>query len=329
MLTRRDFLKIGGAALLSSTVPGYLTAAAAIADPPVLYHGSSFYPRISITYDDCQLLSRLRMLQAALADNPNVRVTLFAVGQALVNNEAKEAGIWKWFYSRGHEFAYHSWDHTNPFVLSDEDVLADYDRWQDALYSVLGDQPLVRFCRPPYGNLSSSFLNMCRRRGKVPTMWSTGFGGSIANGIELAKQARNGDIALMHTRNQPADPAINQEESWDMTITSQILPYFTENGIQCVTVGQLYDDLLREQQDSPGCEIGAGASLTRSCLDYSPQTGSVPRDRPVAPPTAKSMPSLQLGLSAIASYPQSAWRIDLQTRPVGRQCARTARSPET
>jgi peptidoglycan/xylan/chitin deacetylase (PgdA/CDA1 family) len=264
--SRRDFLKLGGALLASSGLSPFLTADAA-ANLPVLYHGSSFYPRISITYDDCQLLTRLRMLQAALADNPSVRVTLFPVGQALVNNETKEAGIWKWFHVRSHEFGYHSWDHTDPFVLPDAAVLADYDRWQDALYAVLGDQPLVRFCRPPYGNLSSSFLNMCRQRGKVPTMWSTGFGGSVASGVELAKQARHGDIALMHTRNQPADPAINQEESWDMTITTKILPYFTSSGIQCVTVGRLYDDLLREEENSPGCEIGSGASLTRSCLD--------------------------------------------------------------
>jgi peptidoglycan/xylan/chitin deacetylase (PgdA/CDA1 family) len=266
-LTRRDFLKLGGAAILSSAVPRYVSAAAAVSDPPVLYHGSSFYPRIAVTYDDCQLLSRLRMLQVALTDNPSVRVTLFPVGQALISNEAKEAGIWKWFHTRGHEFGYHSWDHTDPFVLSDEAVLADYDRWQDALYSVLGDQPLVRFCRPPYGNLSSSFLHMCRKRGKVPTMWSTGFGGAVTTGVDLAKHARHGDIALMHTRNQPAEPAIKQEESWDMTITTKILPYFTENGIQCVTVGKLYDDLVRQRQDSPGCEIGSGASPTRSCLD--------------------------------------------------------------
>jgi peptidoglycan/xylan/chitin deacetylase (PgdA/CDA1 family) len=266
-VSRRDFLKLGGAILASSALPVRLGTSADGAGPLVLYHGSSFYPRIAVTYDDCQLVTRLRMLQAALADNPTVRVTLFPVGQALVNNEAKQPGLWKWFYTRGHEFGYHSWDHTDPYVLSDAAVLADYDRWQDALYSVLGDEPLVRFCRPPYGNLSSSFLNMCRQRGKVATMWSTGFGGSVDAGIELAKQARNGDIALMHTRNQPGDPAINQEESWDMTITTKILPYFTSNGIECVTVGRLYDDLVREQQSSPGCEIGTGDSLTRSCLD--------------------------------------------------------------
>ena len=79
-------------------------------------------------------------------------------------------------------------------------------------------------------------------------MWSTGFGGAIDVGVSTAKHARYGDIALMHTRNQPAIPAIKQEESWDMTITAQILPYFAEQGIECVTLSRLYDDLIREQQ---------------------------------------------------------------------------------
>ncbi len=267
MFTRRDFLKLGGAALITTAFSRFDLAGSDVPAPPILYHGSSFYRRISITYDDCQLLTRLVMLQKCLTDNPDVRVTLFPVGQALLNNETKQPGIWKWFYSRGHEFGYHSWDHTDPYVLSDAQLLGDYDRWQGALYQVLGDQPQVRFARPPFGNLSHSFLNMCVQRGKVATMWSTGFGGAIDVGVSSAKHAQNGDIALMHTRNQPAIPTIGQEESWDMTITAQILPYFSSVGMECVGLSRLYDDLLREQNESAGCNTGDGDSLTRSCLD--------------------------------------------------------------
>ena len=267
MISRRDFLKLGGAALLTAAFPRLDLAGSRPASPPILYHGSTFYRRVSITYDDCQLLTRLLMLQQSLTDNPDARVTLFPVGQALLSNEQKEPGIWKWFYSHGHEFGYHSWDHTNPFVLSNTQVLQDYDRWENALYQVLGDRPQVRFARPPFGNLSDSFLNMCLQRGKVATMWSTGFGGAVDVGVNAAKHAQNGDVALMHTRNQPAIPNIGQEESWDMTITAQILPYFASVGMQCVALSPLYDDLIREQNDASGCSTGTGAPLTRSCLD--------------------------------------------------------------
>jgi peptidoglycan/xylan/chitin deacetylase (PgdA/CDA1 family) len=263
--SRRDFLRLVGAALPVSVL-GRL-APPTPSSVPVLYRGSSFYPRIAITYDDCDLVTRLHMLQDSLTENPDVRITLFPVGRALVNNEVKEPGLWKWFHSRGHEFGYHSWDHTDPYVLSDGEELADYDRWQAALYDVLDDDPSVRFARPPFGNLSRSFLNMCALRAKVPTMWSTGFGGAIDVGVRASQEARNGDIALMHTRNQPAIPEIRQEESWDMTITAKILPELRDRGMQCVTLSRLYDDWIREGQNSAGCEVGAGDSPLRSCLD--------------------------------------------------------------
>ena len=266
-MTRRDFLKMGAATCLSLAISMPRRAGAASRSAPIIYRGSSLHPRIAITYDDCLLVTRLHILQAALTDNPEARVTLFPVGQALLNNEAKDPGIWKWFHLRGHEFGYHSWDHTDPWVLSDDEELSDYDRWQDALYRVLGAEPLVRFARPPFGNLSGSFLNMCTLRGKVATMWSTGFGGAVDVGVTAAKRARYGDIALMHTRNQPAIPEIKQEESWDMTITAEILPYFAAEGIECVTMAKLYDDLVREQHNSAGCDVGVGQSLTRVCLD--------------------------------------------------------------
>ena len=266
-LSRRDFLKLGGSTLLAAAVVPLGFGSSASRAAPVLYHGSERLPRLALTFDDCLLVTRLHMLQATLLDNPEVRVTLFPTGEALINNESKDAGIWKWFYSRGHEFGYHSWDHTDPWVLTNDQVLGDYDRWQNALYQVLGAQPLVRFCRPPFGNLSGSFLNMCSLRGKVATMWSTGFGGAVDVGVAAAKRARHGDIALLHTRNQPAIAQINQEESWDMTITSQILPYFSAEGLDCVSLSVLYDDLLREAHSSRGCDIGAGLAPDRTCVD--------------------------------------------------------------
>jgi peptidoglycan/xylan/chitin deacetylase (PgdA/CDA1 family) len=266
-LSRRDFLKLGGAVLAAAAVPASSRVRAAGRPAPIIYRGTDRFPRLALTYDDCLLVTRLHMLQEHLTDNPAVRVTLFPVGQALLNNETKDPGIWKWFHSRGHEFGYHSWDHTDPWVLSNPELLDDYDRWQDALYSVLGSRPHIRFARPPFGNLSGSFLNMCSLRGKVATMWSTGFGGAVDVGVAAAKRARYGDIVLLHTRNQPAIPSIKQEESWDMTITGQILPWFASEGVECVTLSRLYDDLILEQHNAAGCDIGRGQSPTRLCLD--------------------------------------------------------------
>ena len=157
-ITRRDFLKLGGLSLLSTALLPFEPAATTYQEQPILYQGSEHYNRIALTYDDCYLVTMMHRLEEILEQHPEVRITLFPVGEALLNNQGKDPGVWKRFYEKGHEIGYHSFDHTNPEVVSPENVVADYDRWLDALREVLDEEPVVRFARPPFGNTSPIFL---------------------------------------------------------------------------------------------------------------------------------------------------------------------------
>lgn len=254
-ISRRDFLKIGGLSLLSTALLPYEPTATANKEQPVLYQGSAHYNRVALTYDDCYLVTILHRLEEILGQHPEVRVTLFPVGEALINNEAKDPGIWKRFVDKGHEIGYHSFDHANPELISTHGIVADFDRWLDALRGVVGREPIVRFARPPYGNKSSSFLNMCVQRGLVPTMWSTGWGGPTESVITYTvPKIRRGDIVLLHTRLE------------DMETTADALPELAERGIQAVTLTRLYLDWLMEQNESQGCYADS-TSLLRTCIE--------------------------------------------------------------
>jgi hypothetical protein len=135
----------------------------------------------------------------------------------------------------------------------------DYDKWLDALTQVLGEQPTVHFARPPYDIISNPFMYMCEQRGLVATLYSIGGGGPASYVMNAIRKYQNGDIIQFHTREQP--------DSQDMTSTSEAIPFFNDRGVQCVTLSQLYDDVLRDQFNSDGCNIGMGASLTRTCLE--------------------------------------------------------------
>lgn len=254
-LSRRDFLKLGVLSFLSTLVLPFESATSPYQRQPVLYKGSAHYNRVALTYDDCYLVTMLHKLEEVLDQHQDVRITLFPVGEALVNNQNKDPGVWNRFIDKGHEIGYHSFDHTNPEVISAEGVIADYDRWLDALREVLGQEPVVRFARPPYGNTSSSFLYMCAQRELVPTMWSTGWGGPTESVVNYTvPKIRRGDIVLLHTRPE------------DMETTADALPELAERGILPVTLSRLYLDLLKEQNESKGCYADP-TSLLRTCIE--------------------------------------------------------------
>jgi peptidoglycan/xylan/chitin deacetylase (PgdA/CDA1 family) len=264
VLSRRDFLKLTGAAVLAATVPqgaGRLSAdggaaSAQVVDPaPLIWRGSARQRYVALTYDDCYLVNRMQDLEELLARYPEFKITLFPVGVALLSAESKDPGIWRRYQAAGHEIGYHSWEHINFGVLSPEAALADYARWLEALRSVLGAEPQVRFGRPTYGSLAHSFDVVCREHRLVNTMWSTGWGGEPAVGLNAARHSRNGDIVLLHIRTQ------------DFNTSVAAFPWLQENGWGAVTLTRLYDDLLKEANQSEGCGLDTGASLTRTCIE--------------------------------------------------------------
>jgi peptidoglycan/xylan/chitin deacetylase (PgdA/CDA1 family) len=255
-LSRRDFLKLTGATLLAAALPDLRTASAQENDSaPLIWRGSTRHRYVALTYDDCYLVKKMQDLESLLDQYPEFKITLFPVGVALLNNESKDPGIWKRFVDKGHEIGYHSWDHINFGVMSPSVALDDYARWLEAFTKVLGQTPEVRFGRPTYGSLAYSFDVVCRQHGLVNTMWSTGWGGALEDGLNAAKRSQNGDIVLLHIRTQ------------DVNTSLQAYPWMRENGWSAVPLSQLYDDLLREQNDSAGCDLEAGDPFMRTCIE--------------------------------------------------------------
>lgn len=254
-ISRRDFLKVGGLSLLSTAFLRFDSVGLTYQEQPVIYKGSTNYNHVALTYDDCYLASMLRRLEDILEGHPDVQITLFPVGEAILTTEQKEPGIWKRFHEKGHEIGYHSFDHTNPDEMSKDKVIADYDRWLNALREVLRGDPLVRFARPPFGNTSPSFLNMCAQRGLVPTMWSTGWGGPTETVVNsTVPNIQYGDIVLLHTRIE------------DMETTEKALPKLATRGIKPVTMSRVYLEWVKEMHESKGCYVDS-MSITRTCIE--------------------------------------------------------------
>ncbi len=260
--TRRDFIKLGGAAALTAAFSSWRLPSAGAPSPSVIYRGSRRYKKLAMTFDDCWHPEVLRQLMDMLQPYPTFHFTFFAIGDAVEIDEALKPGIFKELYDKGHEIGYHTYHHDNPQTMATATLLNDFDQWMKLMQKTLGFEPPVHFARPPYDDLSLSFQELCRLRGMVATLYSAGYEApNIDESMRLAAKAANGDIVQMHTYQDPP------HGRFDVDITAKVVPYLAEQGFTLVTLSQLYDDLLRDQYNSDGCEVGTGGSLTRTCLE--------------------------------------------------------------
>ena len=256
-ISRRDFLKIGGAALIGISAGRFIPLMEDEPNftAPLIWNGSRKFKRMAFTYDDCYLLNRMQDMEVLLEKFPEFKVTYFPVGVKLLDLDNQDKGIWKRLVDKGHEIGYHTFDHVNLGVMSPASALADFDKWHDTLNQVLGAEYNVRFVRPPYDIISYTLDVLCQERGLVAAMFSVGGGGDPKVVVKAIQEGLGGDIVQMHIRTQ------------DYNSSMQAFPWLKENNWELVTMSSLYEDYLREQVNSDGCDVNAGVSLTRTCVE--------------------------------------------------------------
>lgn len=261
-LSRRDFLKLSGAALLSAALGAPGASAAPPFDASVIYHGSRNVRTVALTFDDCWHPEVLDQLDEMLKPYAGFHLTFFAIGEAIDIDEALRPGVWKRVYEAGHEIGYHTYYHNNPEQMSTSKLLTDYDKWYERLSKVLGTPPRVHFARPPYDNLSLSWQELCRQRGMVATMYSAGYEAPrMDESMRLVASTQNGDIVQMHTYQDPP------HGRFDVDITAKAAPYLAAEGFKLVTMSELYDEVLKEHYGSEACTAGPENMLTGTCLE--------------------------------------------------------------
>ncbi|MBT3188684.1 MAG: polysaccharide deacetylase family protein [Anaerolineae bacterium] len=254
--TRRDFLKLSGTALaagmLGIRAPRLLADEAVDDSFQAFWHGRRDQAQIALSYDDCHLVKKLQSLEKMLRERPNLKVTFFPTGEALLKTNDKDLGIWQRFVEGGHEIGSHTFDHVNPDVRSTKNLIEDHAKWMAALRQVTESHPPIRFARPPFGSLSPTYREFCIERGLVAVIWSASWGGELTLTQKNIEAVENGDVVLMHTSSQDVD--VNSPFAFSL---------LEERGIRAVTMSELYFASLREQIGVGSC--GADSYNGQSC----------------------------------------------------------------
>lgn len=211
-MTRSEFLRRMGIGVAGLTLGGKALAevprAMPIAMPQVevnprttkavtVNDGPGFGRRLALTFDDGPDPKNTPMILKALRER-NVTATFFMIGRNVTNQPELAAQV----LAEGHEVANHSYTHPKLSRYSNNRVLSELDRCQQAIHKATGVTPV--WFRPPYGAWAT------KRQGPLAVqeclgvaMWSVDtHDWRDRNASVVARRAINGakpgSIILMH-----------------------------------------------------------------------------------------------------------------------------------
>lgn len=252
-VSRRDFLKI-----IFSLVcyPAIKPIVERVCVPSIYWNGSRQIPAIAITFDDCYGHEYLRKLEDLLDTYSDIKVTFFPTGTGLLHQTTRDSKIWSRLLSKGHEIGYHSYSHTQPSSLSMKDTSHEFSQWKNTLSNTLGSDPVIKFARPPFGDLSRNFYNLCYLQNLAIIMWSQNW--SLVHKTKFLELSttQNGDIVLFHIREQ------------DIKNFEDCIPKVYDMGLKMVNLTTLlYEN--EQNQDGKAIESKKNENLCSSNLEES------------------------------------------------------------
>ena len=153
---------------------------------------------IAFSFDDGPSRKNTEKILKAL-DKNNARATFFMLGQ----NAKYYPDLVKKVEESGNEVAGHSWNHPLLTKLGKKGVKKQMSQMNEAIASVTGSD--VGLLRPPYGSINRTVKNTVKDPlilWSIDTLdWKTLNADKTADAI--LKQAKDGDIILMHDIHAP------------------------------------------------------------------------------------------------------------------------------
>lgn len=180
---------------------------------------------IAFSFDDGPSRKNTEKILKAL-DKNNARATFFMLGQ----NAKYYPDLVKKVEESGNEVAGHSWNHPLLTKLGKKGVKKQMSQMNEAIASVTGSD--VGLLRPPYGSINGTVKKTVKDPlilWSIDTLdWKTLNADKTANAI--LKQAKDGDIILMHDIHAPTVEAVKK-----------VLPKLEKKGFQVCTVSELLE----------------------------------------------------------------------------------------
>ncbi len=163
----------------------------------------------------------------------DVKATFFVLGMLAENYPH----IIKRQWEEGHEIGNHTYSHIDTKKASKEELLEEYKKTQDIIYSITKNKPKI--FRPPYGSFDKKVLDMVEEDNSIVVLWSANQDSKDWKNPEVEKivantisNIENGDIILFHDY-------VYYDESHTVEALKVIIPELINRGYKFVTLSQL------------------------------------------------------------------------------------------
>lgn len=173
----------------------------------------------------------------------NAKATFFVVGEKV----GWHPEIVKRAYSEGHEIGNHTFTHINVEKNSENIILKEIEKTQQAIKEAIGIEPIL--FRPPYRAISRPMFEIVKSKDMKVVLWSDLDARDWSNpGVynivkTIEEKAHNGSIVLLHDYN-----TIRNSKSQTIQALEQIIPEMQSKGYKFVTVSEIIEDKATETE---------------------------------------------------------------------------------
>ncbi|KAG8909125.1 Carbohydrate esterase 4 protein, partial [Tulasnella sp. 408] len=137
-------------------------------------------------------------------------------------------------YGAGHQIASHTWAHLDWTTLSNDQLMSEMTRTDEALTKILGVKPA--FVRPPYGSYNAASQDVARENGQSIVIWDFDSGDSVG------ASAQQSETAYQNIINQGPSSILTLNHETYETTAHEVLPFalnaLQAKGYQFVTVAE-------------------------------------------------------------------------------------------
>ncbi len=205
---------------------------------------------IALTFDDGPSTDCMVEILDILAEY-DAKATFFVIGKKINEYTAR---IVKRAFDEGHEIGNHSYNHLAMATLTEQEILDEVARCQDAVSTITGVAP--HWFRAPYGSIDDRMYQLIQ-------MPFAGYAASAGDGTpgsnaydrayRITTGAYDGAICLLHCYTGCTET---------VEALKMILPQLKEQGYEFVTISELFDRVGDVPNAVPGVKIPDNKPLT-------------------------------------------------------------------